>query len=82
MTTPRSSCPVTPRHHDPRIRFVNHPTNLREVGNMNALLREATGRYFTWLFDDDLYEPGFLKAAYDAPWKAPGTPLPCSPPSR
>ena len=50
---------------DPRIRFVNHTRNLREVGNMNALLTMASGRYFTWLFDDDLYEPGFLQAAHD-----------------
>lgn len=51
---------------DPRIRFVNHPHNLREVGNMNALLGAAKGRYFTWLFDDDLYEPEFLQTAHDA----------------
>ena len=50
---------------DPRIRIVNHPRNLREVGNMNALLDLATGRYFTWLFDDDLYEPNFLQTAHD-----------------
>lgn len=50
---------------DPRIRIVNYPENLREVGNMNALLGMASGRYFTWLFDDDLYEPGFLQTAHD-----------------
>lgn len=50
---------------DPRVRFVNHPRNLREVGNMNALLGLATGRYFTWLFDDDLYELEFLQTAHD-----------------
>lgn len=50
---------------DPRIRIVNYPGNLREVGNMNALLGMATGRYFTWLFDDDLYEPDFLQTAHD-----------------
>jgi hypothetical protein len=49
---------------DPRIRYINHPVNLREVGNMNALLATARGRYFTWLFDDDLYEPDFLLSAY------------------
>ncbi|UFS71047.1 glycosyltransferase family 2 protein [Geomonas sp. RF6] len=49
---------------DPRVCIINHPVNLREVGNMNALLNAATGRYFTWLFDDDLYEPGFLSAAH------------------
>jgi glycosyltransferase involved in cell wall biosynthesis len=50
---------------DPRIRFVNHPHNLQEVGNMNALLAMASGRYFTWLADDDLYEPDFLRTAHD-----------------
>ena len=50
---------------DPRIHFVNHPLNLREVGNMNRLLELAEGRYFTWVFDDDLYEPEFLRTAYD-----------------
>jgi glycosyltransferase involved in cell wall biosynthesis len=50
---------------DPRIRFINHPRNLREIGNMNALLGLAEGRYFTWLFDDDLYEPGFLRSAHE-----------------
>lgn len=50
---------------DSRIRYVNHPVNLREVGNMNALLAMASGRYFTWLFDDDLYEPDYLQTAHD-----------------
>jgi glycosyltransferase involved in cell wall biosynthesis len=50
---------------DPRLRFVNHPRNLREVGNMNALLAMAQGRYFTWLADDDLYEPEFLRTGHD-----------------
>jgi hypothetical protein len=50
---------------DPRLRFVNHPYNLQETGNMNALLAMASGRYFTWLADDDFYEPGFLQSGYD-----------------
>jgi glycosyltransferase involved in cell wall biosynthesis len=50
---------------DRRIRFVNHPRNLREVGNMNALLAAARGRYFTWLFDDDLFEAGWLRTAHE-----------------
>jgi hypothetical protein len=45
---------------DPRIRFVNHPRNLGEVRNMNALMDLSRGRYFTWLTDDDLYAPNFL----------------------
>ena len=47
--------------HDSRIRFINHPENLGERGNMNALLAMSHGRYFTWLADDDFYDPGFLK---------------------
>ncbi len=50
---------------DSRIRIINHPSNLMEVGNMNALLGLASGRYFTWLFDDDLYEPDFLQTVHD-----------------
>jgi len=50
---------------DPRIRIVNHPRNLREVGNMNALFEMASGRYVTLLFDDDLYEPDFLQTGHD-----------------
>lgn len=49
---------------DPRIRIINHHKNLREVGNMNALLEMAQGTYFTWLNDDDLYEPDYLRDAY------------------
>jgi glycosyltransferase involved in cell wall biosynthesis len=48
---------------DSRIRIVNHSINMGEVGNMNALLGMARGSYFTWLFDDDLFEPGFLRIA-------------------
>jgi glycosyltransferase involved in cell wall biosynthesis len=51
---------------DPRIRIINHPRNLREVGNMNALLEAANGRYFTWLFDDDLLEPDYLATAHNS----------------
>ncbi len=45
---------------DKRIRVINHTKNLREVANMNALLAEASGKFFTWLADDDFYHPGFL----------------------
>ena len=45
---------------DPRIRLVNYEQNLGELGNLNALLSMARGEYFTWLADDDYYDPGFL----------------------
>lgn len=51
---------------DPRVRFINHPRNLGEVGNMNSLLAMSQGRYFTWLADDDLYARGFLDAVHGA----------------
>jgi len=51
---------------DPRIRFVNHPENLGELGNMNALLAMSHGRYFTWLADDDFYAPDFLETLHAA----------------
>jgi glycosyltransferase involved in cell wall biosynthesis len=47
---------------DSRIRFVNHPQNLGEFGNLKTLLGMANGRYFTWQFDDDLYAPSFLES--------------------
>lgn len=51
--------------NDPRIRFVNHTENFKEIGNMNELLRLANGKYFTWLADDDLYHPRFLTIIYE-----------------
>ena len=51
---------------DPRIRFMNHPKNLGEARNMNALLELARGRFFTWQCDDDLYAPNFLQDVHSA----------------
>lgn len=52
--------------NDSRVRIINHVVNLGEIGNMSALLAESRGRYFTWLADDDLYNPDFLRAVRDA----------------
>ena len=51
---------------DSRIRFINHPQNLGEAGNMNTLLNMSRGRYFTWQCDDDLYAPNFLGEVHSA----------------
>ena len=51
---------------DSRIRFINHPRNLGEAGNMNTLLNLSRGRYFTWQCDDDLYAPNFLDDVHSA----------------
>lgn len=45
---------------DARVRIINHRANLGELGNLNALLEAATGRYFTWQADDDFYAPSYL----------------------
>lgn len=60
---------------DPRIRILNHPVNLGEIGNMNELLAQARGRYFTWLADDDLFAPNFLQAVHNAHHRF--DPVPC-----
>lgn len=49
---------------DERIRFLNHSQNLGEMANMNALLGESRGGYFTWLADDDLYADTFLESIH------------------
>lgn len=51
--------------HDQRVRILNHAVNLGEIGNMNELLAQSRGSYFTWLADDDLYVPDFLQAVWD-----------------
>lgn len=60
---------------DRRVRILNHPVNLGEIGNMNELLAQVGGRYFTWLADDDLYTPDFLQAVRDSHER--WGPLPC-----
>ena len=49
---------------DPRIRIINHKKNLGECNNMNYLLDQSKGKYFTWLADDDKYFPNFLESVY------------------
>ena len=49
---------------DSRVRIINQPRNLGQVGNWRSLLEYATGRYFTWIADDDLYAPDFLAACH------------------
>lgn len=51
---------------DPRIRIINHPQNIGAYQNNYYLLREAKGDWFTWLADDDLMDPAFLRLAHEA----------------
>lgn len=46
---------------DRRIQYINQKKNLGEIKNMNFLLEQSKGKYFTWLADDDCYHQDFLK---------------------
>ena len=46
---------------DKRIRIVNQSENLGEIRNLNYLLSEASGEFFTWLADDDLLHPQHIE---------------------
>lgn len=47
--------------YDPRVIIVNHPKNLGEINNLNWLLKNSSGRYFTWLSDDDIIHPQHIE---------------------
>jgi Glycosyl transferase family 2 len=47
---------------DPRIRYVRQPRNLGAIGNFNAALELARGRYFMWLADDDWITANYVSA--------------------
>lgn len=47
--------------HDSRIRIVNHSKNLGELANLNWLIDNASGQYFTWLCDDDIIHPQHIE---------------------
>ncbi|HJO92903.1 MAG TPA: glycosyltransferase family 2 protein [Victivallales bacterium] len=52
--------------HDKRIRIINHERNLGEIKNMNYLLSVSSGKYFTWIADDDAYSSIFLESINQA----------------
>lgn len=51
---------------DDRVRIINHENDLGQLGNMNHLLQQARGRYFSWLADDDLLIPKCLESIHSA----------------
>ena len=52
--------------NDPRVKIVNHTENIGAYNNNYFLLKHADGEWFTWLADDDLMHPKFLRLAYEA----------------
>ena len=52
--------------NDSRITILNNKENLGELQNMNNILNSATGKYFSWQFDDDLCAPNLLLEVYNS----------------
>jgi glycosyltransferase involved in cell wall biosynthesis len=50
---------------DSRIRYVRNATNLGAFANFKRVLDLATGKYFMWAADHDLWAPGFLTTCVD-----------------
>src|SRR6476646_7470501 len=50
---------------DSRVRYLPSEINRGAAWNFNRLVEAARGEYFTWMADDDTYEPGFLGTCVD-----------------
>lgn len=46
---------------DSRIRITNNPTNLKLPNTLNAGFEQATGDYYTWTSDDNLYKENAIE---------------------
>jgi glycosyltransferase involved in cell wall biosynthesis len=51
---------------DARVRYCRQPRNIGLVGNFNAVLHAARGRYFKWLGDDDWLTPTYVSRCVEA----------------
>lgn len=60
---------------DPRVHYVRQAGNLGAAGNHNAVRALATGRYFAWASDDDLYAPTLFEKCIAALEADPGLAL-------
>lgn len=59
--SPDATDRVMENFSDPRIRYLKNTSNLGPEGNWNRCLKEARGRYFKLLPQDDLLYPGTLE---------------------
>jgi glycosyltransferase involved in cell wall biosynthesis len=46
---------------DNRIKIINNLKNLGELSNMNSLLLNSNGKYFSWIYDDDFINYNYLE---------------------
>lgn len=56
---------------DPRVRLINNDKNLKLPASLNKGFDNATGKYFTWTSDDNLYSPNALELLSSALEKNP-----------
>lgn len=63
---------------DSRIRFVGNSSNMGAAANFNRTFKLASGRYFMWAADDDLWDPSFVRRCVDALEAAPKAVLACT----
>lgn len=54
-----------------RIRYFRQNRNIGGIANFEFVLKEATGKYFIWVADDDLCESGFIEELVDCMKKHP-----------
>lgn len=50
---------------DPRIRIISNKENQKLPNSLNVGFREATGEYYTWTSDDNIYMPSAIASLVD-----------------
>ena len=55
----------------PNVRVIRQPRNLGWIGNVNCLLRQASGDYYFFAFHDDVLKPQYVERLVDALEKNP-----------
>lgn len=62
---------VVKNYDDPRIKYIQHKTNIGPLGNSNFCLNQAKGEYFLQLHDDDAIDPDFIETCMKAESESP-----------
>ena len=60
---------------DPRVRYERQASNLGAIANFNHVLASASGEYFMWAADHDLWDPRYVSSCVEALEADPGAVL-------